>query len=339
MPKISVIVPVYNVGKTLGKCLDSLILQTFKDIEIICVDDCSTDGSADILEEYSKKDQRIKILHNSSNQGLGLTRNHGVEYATGEYIHFLDSDDWMELNAYETLVNSVNDNPDVICFLWNNFDVRNNNIRPEKFKTSYLVENFNDNPSILDDWGISVWHRIYRREFLKSENIIFNDYRCFEDIEYIYKVLITAKKIVFVNKNLINYRINNPNSLLGKSFSFYNCAIDSYNTIYEYSKMLNSDIREILLAKLLNSLLYKLVGSFTVGVLDYSSLKSIVSNLDLSIFKLEKKSYKWYIYYNEVMNYPAFIIKLMYKFRQYLRNNFYCLYNLFAGIKEKIRIK
>ena len=335
MPKISVIIPVYNVEKYLCKCLDSVLNQTFSDIEIICVNDASTDTSLQILNEYRHKDSRITIINNEKNLGLGLTRNHGLQYASGEYVHFLDSDDWIENNAYETLVSSLDNNPDVICFLWNYIDIKNNSIRPEKFKNNIISANFNDNREILDDWGISVWHRLYRRKYLISENVYFNDYRCFEDIEYIYKVLITAKKINFVNKNLINYRINNQASLLGKSFNFYNCAIDSYNTIYEFSKNLSDDRREILLAKLFNSLLYKLVGSFYAGVLDYKALKNIVSNIDLTVFTGDKKSYKWYVYYNEIMNYPAFIIKLRYGLRKYLKNNLYYLYQLLAGFRGK----
>ena len=104
MPLISVIIPVYNVEKYLRECLDSVINQTYKNLEIICVNDCSTDSSPEILEEYAKKDRRIIIKKNPKNIGLGLTRNEGIKIASGEYIHCLDSDDWLELYAYEILV-------------------------------------------------------------------------------------------------------------------------------------------------------------------------------------------------------------------------------------------
>ena len=105
--KISVIIPVYNVEKYLRQCLDSVINQTYKDLEIICVEDCSTDNSPQILQEYAQKDERIKILYNEKNSKLGPTRNNGLKVATGEYIHFLDSDDWLEPDAYEILVNHL----------------------------------------------------------------------------------------------------------------------------------------------------------------------------------------------------------------------------------------
>ena len=115
---ISVIIPVYNVEKYLSQCLDSVINQTYKNLEIICVDDSSTDNSLEILKEYAQKDTRIKIIKNEKNLGLGLTRNEGVKVAKGEYIHFLDSDDWMNLNAYEKLFDTVKkiNFPDVITF-------------------------------------------------------------------------------------------------------------------------------------------------------------------------------------------------------------------------------
>ena len=95
MPKISVIVPIFNVEKYLKECLESIINQTFKDIEIICINDGSTDNSLDILNQYAEKDNRIKVI-TQSNQGLSAARNTGIKYANGEYISFIDSDDYID---------------------------------------------------------------------------------------------------------------------------------------------------------------------------------------------------------------------------------------------------
>ena len=102
MVKISVIVPVFNVEKYLKFCLDSLTNQTIQDLEFICINDGSTDSSPDILEQFAKKDSRIKIF-NQQNSGLSATRNRGVELATGEFLAFCDSDDWVDLDFYEKL--------------------------------------------------------------------------------------------------------------------------------------------------------------------------------------------------------------------------------------------
>ncbi len=106
MAKVSVIVPVYNVEKYLEECIESLINQTLTDIEIICINDGSTDNSLKILEELQKKDNRIKII-NQKNSGVSSARNNGIENATGEYIGFVDSDDWIDSDYYEKLYNTA----------------------------------------------------------------------------------------------------------------------------------------------------------------------------------------------------------------------------------------
>ena len=105
-PKVSVIIPVYNVEQYLRECLDSVVNQTLKEIEIICVDDGSTDNSLEILKEYAKKDKRITVIV-QKNLHAGVARNAGLTVAKGEYIHFLDSDDWLDKNTYEDLYNLI----------------------------------------------------------------------------------------------------------------------------------------------------------------------------------------------------------------------------------------
>lgn len=115
--KISIIIPVYNVEKYLAECLDSCINQTLEDIEIICVDDASPDNSIKILEEYQQKDSRIKIIRHEKNRNLGGTRNTGLENATGEYIWFVDSDDYIDTKACQILYDAIKEfNVDMLCF-------------------------------------------------------------------------------------------------------------------------------------------------------------------------------------------------------------------------------
>ena len=120
MSKVSIIIPVYNVEKYLKKCLDSVINQTYKDIEIICVNDGSKDGSENILKEYATKDSRIKIIE-KKNGGLSSARNAGLDVASGEYCYFVDSDDWIELNTIEKLTDIILSNDvDVVVHSANN---------------------------------------------------------------------------------------------------------------------------------------------------------------------------------------------------------------------------
>ena len=120
---VSILVAVYNTEKYLRECLDSLINQTYTDLQIICIDDASTDGSLAILKEYELKDSRILVLQNKENLGQSKTRNHGLEYATGEYCGMVDSDDWIEPDAIEKIVNTFEQSPliDTVLFdliLW-----------------------------------------------------------------------------------------------------------------------------------------------------------------------------------------------------------------------------
>lgn len=116
MPKISIIVPVYGVERYLKRCIDSLINQTFKDIEIILVDDKSPDKCPDMCDEYALKDKRIQVIHKEQNEGLGFARNTGLEFAKGEYITFVDSDDWVETDTYNIVLDECTSNNLDICF-------------------------------------------------------------------------------------------------------------------------------------------------------------------------------------------------------------------------------
>lgn len=107
MPKVSVIIPVYNTEKYLRKCLDSVCNQTLSDIEIICVNDCSPDNSLEILNEYAQKDNRIKVINFEENKGVSIARNTGIDSATGEFIGFVDADDFVDLDFYEKLYNKA----------------------------------------------------------------------------------------------------------------------------------------------------------------------------------------------------------------------------------------
>ena len=116
MPKISVIIPVYKVEQYLPECLDSIINQTYKNLEIICIDDGSPDNSGKILDEYASKDNRIRVIH-KENGGISSARNAGLDIATGDWISFVDSDDWLDINTYEKLLSSADEaNTDIVMF-------------------------------------------------------------------------------------------------------------------------------------------------------------------------------------------------------------------------------
>lgn len=206
--KVSIIVPVYNVEKYLSECLDSLINQTLKEIEIICVNDCSTDNSAKILEAYSKRDSRIKSIHLTKNGGLSNARNTALQHIKGEYVFFIDSDDFIELDALEKLLNiAVSHDIDQILFQIN--------VKMEG-DFSHISKYYHDYPEELT-------HRIYsgtylfsrldelklfyalvgckftKSELIKSNNITFINGYIHEDNHFSVKTILHAKRVIATN--------------------------------------------------------------------------------------------------------------------------------------------
>ncbi len=213
MPKVSVIIPVYNVEKYLRECLDSVVNQTLTDIEIICVDDGSTDNSLQILKEYANKDDRIKIIQ-QQNQGAGLSRNNGLKSATSDYTIFLDSDDYFELNMLEKLYNNaLNENADItICRSREYFDRENvfldlKNAVHEKYLPNKNVFNYKDMPKHIigfcQGWA---WDKLYKTSFLKKYNLEFPDIHNSEDAAFVFLSLVLADRISVIKDNLVIHR-------------------------------------------------------------------------------------------------------------------------------------
>ncbi len=170
MCKISVIIPVYNTEKYLEQCLNSVINQTLKDIEIICVNDCSTDNSLEILKEYSQKDKRIKIIDLKENKGVSNARNIGINKAEGEYIGFVDSDDWIDDNYYETLYNlAITKSSDIakgnIC------EHINHKIQKDLFNINKNIKYNNGKLFFYTYWVCA----IYKRKLIVNNDLKFDE--------------------------------------------------------------------------------------------------------------------------------------------------------------------
>ncbi|CDE89608.1 TPA: family 2 glycosyl transferase [Candidatus Gastranaerophilales bacterium HUM_20] len=213
MPAISVIVPVYNTQKFLEKCLESIINQTFKDIEIICINDGSTDNSMSILNDYSEKDSRIKII-NQKNAGLSCARNTGINNAKGEYIGFVDSDDWIDLDFFEKLYNAAK-NYDADIASAGIKRVRSYKWKYHlKIKEEEVTEN-TDRKFVLCDVPEKcyVWNKIYRLEKIKQFSLYFEAGIYFEDRCFTCEALSKLKRLVVVPDTYYNYWTN-PNSIV-----------------------------------------------------------------------------------------------------------------------------
>lgn len=224
MVEVSIIVPVYNVEKYLAKCLDSCINQTFKDLEIICVNDGSTDRSLDILLHYQNLDSRIKII-NKDNGGLSSSRNVGVNNAEGKYLLFLDSDDFLSSVAIEHLYkNAQSNSSDVVIF---DFFLGHVNPSQRQILTisrwadnRYENKPFNADNIEQDDFLLiphTAWLKLYRTEFLKQNNITFIEGIIYEDVPYFASVFTKAEKITYLKEPLYHYIIGRDGQIMGKN--------------------------------------------------------------------------------------------------------------------------
>lgn len=212
--KISVIVPVYNVENYLRQCMDSIINQSFENLEIICVNDGSTDGSCSILEEYKAKDHRI-ILVNQENQGVSSARNRGIELSTGEYISFVDPDDYLEKDAFKIASSNLeNGDIDILSWGYNPFPNPSawyaNASSPvnDIYKSDSVNAFFNGKGSVV------VWNKLYKTEMIKKNLLLFNEeLETAEDVEFNMITFVHASNVKFISDKLYYYRIGREGSL------------------------------------------------------------------------------------------------------------------------------
>jgi len=218
---ISVIIPVYNAENFLNECLNSIINQTYENLEIICINDGSTDNSLNILKKFSKKDTRIKIF-TTDNCGQGSARNLGLNNASGEYISFIDADDWIRLDTYEILYSKIYQSDlDLLFFQMINFiDSTGEFIETDLYNYSSLIDNFErDVPfsscnigDLLFNIAVCPVSKLYKKSFLDKNNIRFPENIIFEDNIFFYDVFLKANLISYVDEQLY-FRRRHANSI------------------------------------------------------------------------------------------------------------------------------
>lgn len=218
IPLISIIIPVYNVEAYLKQCLDSIINQTLKNIEIICVDDGSTDNSLNILKEYQEKDNRIIILQ-QQNQYAGIARNNGLKVAKGKYLSFLDSDDFFELDMLEKMYKqAIKDRADIVICGWKGYDnllkrdVSIHNIDQKYVKASpFSPVQFSK--ELFDICKPNPWTKLFDRQFFIQNSLKFEDCICCNDLTCICTAMVIAKKITILDETPIHYRFGHNTSI------------------------------------------------------------------------------------------------------------------------------
>lgn len=227
-PLVSVIVPIYNVEPWLRKCLDSLKGQTLKQIEIICIDDGSTDGSGEIAEEYANDEWPVfRVIHHGVNRGLSATRNTGIDAARAEYLMFVDSDDWVEPEFCEIPYRAViNNQADIVIF--DALVEGKKKSKKKKDRHNNIKNGLTDEFTAIEHGGWAIWNKLYRKNLFVS--IRFPERRIYEDVAITHKLIHCAKRIVYINKLLYHY-IQRKGSITHTSRD--TDKIDSFMASYE----------------------------------------------------------------------------------------------------------
>lgn len=219
-PKISVIVPVYNVEKYIRRCVDSILNQTYKNFELLLVDDGSPDSCGKICDDYSKIDDRIKVIH-KENGGLSSARNAGIKRSSGDYLNFVDSDDWLESDCLEYLLELLTKNNADFSMAEN---IRSSNSENIKFKKKLFKEKvFSQKDFLSLFFKINTqknvqyaWAKLYKKELF--DNIKYPDGLTDEDVPAMFNIILASSKIAYSSKVVYNYFVN-PNSITESEFS------------------------------------------------------------------------------------------------------------------------
>ncbi len=228
MVKLSIIIPVYNVENYLSRCLESILNQTFNDFEIICVNDGSTDNSPAVLQKFKSNDERIIII-DKKNEGSGVARNVGLSIAKGDYVYFVDGDDWIEENSLDKIILKAAElNTDILIFgglSYYNNKGKNGGYSADKLPKQYLNKVFSSKDIKKDIFKFpsTAWTKLYRREFLLKNNIKFQDIKVGQDQLPFFHSMIKAERIALLPENIYCYRKNRKGSAMTvkkkKSFS------------------------------------------------------------------------------------------------------------------------
>lgn len=324
-PLISIIIPVYNVEKYLSKCLDSVINQTYKNLEIICINDSSQDDSLKILERYAEIDSRIKVIV-KENEGVSEARNRGLDVSNGEYIMFVDADDWIYLNMCELMYSEMQKNKAdvVMCDYMKEFSdkTKQNHTydsdlyfsKDEVYHKLYrrmigLYEDELSQPEKADNL-CTIWAKLYKRNIIEENNIRFYDIRkigTYEDGLFNLDVFKCSSSAFYVAKGLYHYRKDNGNSITTiqnkniqaqheKIHDYMLDYIDKYQLSDEFSAALKNRIALELLGYGLN-----IIGNDENSIKKIKEIKKIISNdrykQAYKQLKIEYMPIHWKVFY------------------------------------------
>ena len=349
-PQVSIIVPVYNVENYIERCLNSLVNQTFKDIEIITINDGSTDKSLELLNKYAKEDIRISVI-DLGDEGVSYCRNLGIEKANGKYIMFVDSDDWIDSNMIEAMYKKAEENKLdlVMCSYIREFKDHSKEkifnlpeeiiYKEDKVKNELLrklvgpVKEELSNPEMLDALG-TVWGKLYRADILKENKIKFVDLKeigSAEDTLFNIFTFNYLKKVMFLNKSMYHYWRDNPKSVTSQ----YNPKLKEQRKVffkYISDFIKENNFEQVFEEALNNRICTSVLGLGLIecsknnkisGINKIKNIKKIINeeyirnaykNLELKYFSIH-----WRIFYFFIKNKMSFCSYLMLSTIEFLR--------------------
>jgi glycosyltransferase involved in cell wall biosynthesis len=322
-PKISVIVPIYNVEIYLVKCIESIINQTYSNLEIILVDDGSPDNCGEICNYYATKDNRIKVIH-KENGGLSDARNVGLDFANGEYINFIDPDDYIHEKFYDTLINlAISHNADIAqCDFLKVYENGSTNTDMALNERISVLNNIEALNNLFNDYYVTttvVWNKLYRKELFTD--IRFPKGKINEDEFTTFKVLFNSEKVVTTSKPLYYY-LQRSNSIMGEKFNTkrldYLEAYSSQISFYNKNKLF--DLKTKAVKRLEGSIRYFMNDILKSDIENKEKTFNYLINYYRSNFSLFKNdmgigSIRRIVIY--LFNYcPKFTIKLLCKLLQ-----------------------
>lgn len=251
-PIISIIIPVYNTETYLKSCLNSVISQSYNNIEIICVNDGSPDGCQLILEEYAKKDERVRIVERK-NGGRGAARNSGVEVATGKYILFLDSDDMYVQNTCDLVLQAmIKNDVDIVCFGTEIVgDAWDSDVEYYSIKYNGIITMSDE---VLLNMNVSVCNKLFKRDMFSDYDVSFPQGLLYEDAEFFYKYVTFCKYIYCMDNKLLQYRRGHLSSIMSETKAGTIRAIDHIcvaKNIYDFWQMNNVIVEKQLIMSIL----------------------------------------------------------------------------------------
>ncbi len=240
MKIISVIIPIYHVEDVMDRCIESVINQTYSNLEIILVDDGSNDNCGVKCDEWKKRDKRIKVIH-QKNKGLSGARNSGLKLATGDYVLYVDSDDFLEKEACYKLIKMMIQHPDVDIVVGGCREIRGKNISFQvhtnlETERVYSSKSYVEKSIMQNEWYAPAWLNLYNREFLLKNNLFYKEGRIYEDMEMLPRLFLAAQKVVYLNYIFYNYVIRENSITTTCNPSYLNSAIDNLTEWINYFK-------------------------------------------------------------------------------------------------------